>query len=1135
MGDFLSTINKPHSAIDITPDRPSIWGDFNNFGKSVHLGFFKENLFAMAIADATVKQRVQFQDVEAYNVFNDPQLVDVYEDMGYFMHSNSPQETAWLLSRKKAEDEYATNSPGYITGRILGGLTDPTALLMFSRAGRFFFTGGRLTRGSKVGMALGGEEIIKRKLDRARTLTESTLITGGGFVLPAIFPGIARTSPEAKKIFKLFDKRADKFDLLDDAVSKAAQDVSPMAPQAVKSTKFQSLSDEISILEKEVKRLDNPWGGGPTGYLKIRKQKKLKKELEKKKKQLKEEEESPFLEGSIGAAKIRTTFSEDEWLEMEKIAKTGLGWFGEKGMWTPIFRTLKSSSLAAKEAIGKLLENPLYQVKNFKNIASEQSIERNIARRKVQVFKAETEIEDLYKVYLQRMGKRVPMTRIGLYLQKDSEGIISFSQFKRAIFLRRIGSPSDLAKIDEVAKAAAVSEKYIYSLGKEYDELGIPLMYIERQISITKFKLAGMEKELKKMSKIKGWKSKDSIQEIKNLKIVLKKLQEKLDYMKANGSLAKNYINRVWLRDQVESRWEEFRNIVVPMIKARNPKLTIESIEEILESVKSAQPYVRFDSKSSNPLAISRHFRTRELRLSKADEEKLAELGFIETDVFVLQRLYFNSVAPDIELTKVFGDPMMSGFKWTPESGYTQGIDQIVEEYNMRILKTRSRSKKKKLEKERDEVVQDLKAGRDLLRGTYGLPDNPQRAFSRGVRMMKLYNSMTMLTGALAAVPDVARILMTSGINRGFRTSWDMFTNVLSTEVLKLSRNQAYLSGEALDMVLGSRAMSMYDLENAFGVFNKLEKGVSRTGNMYFTYINLMNPWNTMMKSWASAVNGTRMLEEIENWIIKGKISKNNKAKLLNSGIDEVAARKIWDQYVKHGLGTGANKADWKQVRIANTEMWDDEARATADLFHNALGRDINITIVTPGKGEVPLWFNTEMGGVVVQFKKFAAAATQRMLMRGMQEKDAAFFGGALMLLAAGAMVDATRQKAFNRSYAKKPFGQKIVDAFDRSGLGGIFSDMNNILERLTDNKIGLRPTLGAARPYGSYTQKNIMSGFGLFGPTSSQIGNISDLMWDWGRGKHTHYSAKNVRRLIPFQNVWYLDSLFDQVEKGLR
>ena len=156
------------------------------------------------------------------------------------------------------------------------------------------------------------------------------MITGGGFVLPAIFPGIARTSPEAKKIFKLFDKRADKFDLLDDAVNKAAQDVSPMAPQAIKNIKFQSLSDEIIVLEKEVKRLDNPWGH-KIPLKEVKKQlKKAKKELAKKKKQL--EKESPFLEGSVGAAQVVKTFTEDEWLEMEKIAKTGLGWFGEKGM-----------------------------------------------------------------------------------------------------------------------------------------------------------------------------------------------------------------------------------------------------------------------------------------------------------------------------------------------------------------------------------------------------------------------------------------------------------------------------------------------------------------------------------------------------------------------------------------------------------------------------------------------------------------------------------------------------------------------------------------------------------------------------------------------------------------------------------
>ena len=606
--------------------------------------------------------------------------------------------------------------------------------------------------------------------------------------------------------------------------------------------------------------------------------------------------------------------------------------------------------------------------------------------------------------------------------------------------------------------------------------------------------------------------------------------------MKDNGSLAKDYVNRVWLRDQITARFEEFKLLVKPMIRNNpaNAKMTDEAIDELIESVKQAQPFVRFDkTKSTNPISVSRNFRTRELRLNAEDEVILAEKGFVETDMFILQRLYFNAVAPDIELTKVFGDPMMSGYKWSNNTGLKQGLKQIKEEYDVKITKAKG-NKKKKLLKERDEVLDDLEAARDLIRGTYGLPDDPQRAFSRGVRTAKLYNSMTMLTGFMAAVPDVARILMTSGINRGFRTSWDLFTNAMSTEIIKLSKQQAYLSGEALDMVLGSRAMSMYDLENSFGVFNKFEKGASSMANVYFTYVNAMNPWNTMMKSWASAVNGTRIIEESGKWI-NGTITKMQKAKLLNAGIDESAARKIYQQYQKHGLGEGANKADWKYTKIANTELWDDAEKATADIFHNALGKDINITIVTPGKGDVPLWFNTEMGGVVVQFKKFAMAATQRMLLRGMQERDLSFLSGSLMLMGAGAMVDAIRTQAFDRSYSKKPFGEKLINAFDRSGLGGIYSDINNVVERMGNNKIGLRPLVGAGKPYSSYTTKNVMSGFGLLGPSSSQFANITDIMFDWGKGTHNHYTAKNVRRLIPFQNVWYLDSLFDNVEKGLR
>ena len=87
------------------------------------------------------------------------------------------------------------------------------------------------------------------------------------------------------------------------------------------------------------------------------------------------------------------------------------------------------------------------------------------------------------------------------------------------------------------------------------------------------------------------------------------------------------------------------------------------------------------------------------------------------------------------------------------------------------------------------------------------------------------------------------------------------------------------------------------------------------------------------------------------------------------------------------------------------------------------------------------------------------------------------------------------------------------------------------IVEALTDNRIGIRPLLGEGKPYGSSMKSKV----GLVGPSASQIYNIFDIMYDVGGNKYNHYTARNVRRLIPFQNVWYLDWLFDDIEKGLR
>ena len=145
-----------------------------------------------------------------------------------------------------------------------------------------------------------------------RTLSESTIITGAGFVLPFVFGGL--NSANTKSAFNKFDKKADIMDDIDNASSASFKD---------------------------------------TG---------------------------------VGAAQVNKIYTDEELSRLEEIYNTGFGWLGEKGPYTPIFRTLKSASLTAKEAIEKILEIPLLQNKNFKDIATSQSIERTIAKRKYKVF-----------------------------------------------------------------------------------------------------------------------------------------------------------------------------------------------------------------------------------------------------------------------------------------------------------------------------------------------------------------------------------------------------------------------------------------------------------------------------------------------------------------------------------------------------------------------------------------------------------------------------------------------------------------------------------------------------------------------------------------------------------------------------
>ena len=100
---------------------------------------------------------------------------------------------------------------------------------------------------------------------------------------------------------------------------------------------------------------------------------------------------------------------------------------------------------------------------------------------------------------------------------------------------------------------------------------------------------------------------------------------------------------------------------------------------------------------------------------------------------------------------------------------------------------------------------------------------------------------------------------------------------------------------------------------------NSVERATGAANSFYFTFINLMNVWNTGMKTASSYIGSTKILEWAEQ-AVRGTISQKNMAKLLSGSIDKPMAKRIIEQYKKYGLGVGgAERGDLKYSRTVHS------------------------------------------------------------------------------------------------------------------------------------------------------------------------------------------------------------------------
>ena len=755
----------------------------------------------------------------------------------------------------------------------------------------------------------------------------------------------------------------------------------------------------------------------------------------------------------------------------------------------PILRLLESKSIESRQLVQGLVDVAVRINKNYKGMATTQSLE-TIIRRKRQ--KAEGELtEGLSGIFVdhlttQGVGPNSAALHNRIGTKPTGFGgvkLMSRNEFNQNI-TRSLRNGGDSGS-PEIKRATALVRKFYDSYLDRALDTGIFTDFQRRRLRDSSLKAPEIAILNKQISDIET------------------KIRNNKDF----------YVNQVWDESQINSRWDQF----IAAIEL-DQKLSRKDALVLGNKLRAQRPFVHTDDLETG-VASPLHERLIVLSENSPLED------FLVNDISVLTSTYARTFGADLEIYDMFGSVDL--LKYDINTGEMGPITRILDDYNLKIAELQKVPGNHKavtdLEKARDVDVGDVTALRDLLRWTYSIPANPNSRVSSGIRMAKNFAAMTSLTGALAAIPDMARVLTVDGLSRSFKRSFEGLINGMA--LLKMSKLDARAAGEVWEMALSTRAAMMADLGNIHGIGHNSERMIAGATSAGFV-LNGMNLWNDVMKNIAGLNSGSRMLKDIEDIMtaeadlgdvyrlgIKNLAEK--RTRLADAGIDEAGMESIWSE-----------RANWHRSEhniIAQTDTW--KNLSAQDTYLNALSKEIQRVIITPGLGEKPLFTSNEVWSLVTQFKSFAFSSHMKASIPMMQQRDFNMLTQLAGMVALGGIVAAIRseQLSSNRKFGLTEF---LLEGFDRSGAGFWAMDLAKGASRIGG--------------FGDFAPSELSVAGQLLGPAASQglraVKLLSDRVKSSSEGNFSasHWEQVNARRLLPYNNFAHLDFLYDQVQDNI-
>lgn len=470
---------------------------------------------------------------------------------------------------------------------------------------------------------------------------------------------------------------------------------------------------------------------------------------------------------------------------------------------------------------------------------------------------------------------------------------------------------------------------------------------------------------------------------------------------------------------------------------------------------------------------------------------------YVETDAEVLLRRYVRQMGVDVELTRQFGDPFMMR-----EIQRLAGAGASMRE------------------------IENVMFVRDVIKGSHA-PMDPTSIVTHSVQAAKMLANMTVLGAqTITAFTDLARPFMTEGIQRTLGTTFDLISD--GFHGLKLHRAEAEMLGSSGEMVLSLRQQAFANGSSAFASTPGWLQGIERMHSAFFM-LNGIAPWTEIMKTWQSTITTTRIMEDIRK-AAAGTLNDAEMQRLATIGLDDKIAGDIVAQLDQHQVHLG-------RTTMPNIAAWN--PGEAAERFRTAIWQATNRSIVTPGAADIPRWtvegtswLPAGAAQVIAMYHNYGVALHHKLVMAGLQGGDASFMAGALALVGLGYMVDHIRDELNTVGERKARFkstGERLMSAVDRSGLLGYATNVNNAIERLSFNTVGVKPFTGQVR----WGEGSVVAAMGGLGPVGSWAGNLYRTVNGEAHDRRGWSEAQAMRKMLPLNTLFWMDGLFDRIQEN--